>query len=133
MGTKGSKRGENEGWNGSSSHCIPTRHIPVHIWLQYTRSTLQTIPHSPSQTHKTQRSLTCICTGTHAQIHIHNKRNSNAVRNFTNCFLSFFSIILSEKLCLLPSISSHQASFLQSCSGGTVGWLKVFKAAPIPW
>lgn len=53
VGTKGSERGENEGRDGSSSHCIPTRHIPVHIWLQYTHLPLLTIPHSPSQTHKT--------------------------------------------------------------------------------
>lgn len=53
MGTKGSKRGEKEGRGGSSSHYIPTRHIPVHIWLQYTCSLLPTIPHCLSQTYKT--------------------------------------------------------------------------------
>lgn len=50
-GTKGSKS-EDEGRTGSNSHCIPTRHIPVHIWLQYTCSLLLTIPRCLSQTHK---------------------------------------------------------------------------------
>lgn len=42
---------------------------------------------------------------------------------------SLFEKSFSHLLFLL----SHQASFQQSCSGGTVGWLKVFKAAPLPW
>lgn len=64
-GDKG-QRGEKEGRDALSSHCIPTRHIPVHIWLQYTRSPLLTIPHSLSQTHKSR-----ICTGTHVDTQTH--------------------------------------------------------------
>ncbi len=123
MGTKGSKRGEKEGRDGSSSHCIPTRHIPVHIWLQYTRSLLLTIPYSLSQTLKIWRSLTRACV--HSRIkttHITAPKKQNS-----KCL-----ILLFEKKSSFLSSLSYQASFQQSCSGGTVGWLRVVKAAPLP-
>lgn len=135
MGTKGSKRGEKEGRDGSSSHCIPTRHIPVHIWLQYTRSPLLTIPHSLSQTHRIWRSLTriCrICTGTQ---HIKQCKLplTRKIPMYLETLKSFFfhQWICLRKVLIISSLS-YQASFQQSCSGGTVGWLRVAKAALLP-
>ena len=75
MGTEGQKT-EKEGRAALTSHCIPTSHILVHIWLQYTQSLLLTIPNSISHTHKIGGSLTRlmhrhVCGHTNASKHAH--------------------------------------------------------------
>lgn len=131
-GDKGQSE-EKEGWDTPSSQCIPARHIPVHIWLQYTRYPLPNRHHSLSHAHTRDLKLSIIA---YVQAHMWTQKSENTLNQR---FLLPPPYTNTHKQCVrlnthyLLSFLSCQASLHKRGSGDRAGWLKVFRAVPLFW